>query len=179
MHTSSRIVVGGLFLLAALPGAAHAAGTGTAWSPLAVVAPPARIIIPSIGINTTIEGVGVNEKGEMAVPSGTSNTVGWFKYGAAPGQVGSAVLDAHVFAAFSKLKYVRPGADVYVITSQNQILHFVVNEKKTFALSTLAPQQLFRPTTRPDLNLITCAGSLTPDRLTYDHRLIVYATLVG
>lgn len=179
MHISLRVVVGGLFLLAALPGSAHAAGTGTAWSPRTVVAPPARIIIPSIGINTTIEGVGVNEKGEMAVPSGTTNTVGWFKYGTAPGQVGSAVLDAHVFAAFAKLKYLRPGADVYVITSQNQILHFIVDEKKTFALSELAPEQLFRATKRPDLNLITCAGSLTADHSTYDHRLIVYATLVG
>ena len=146
---------------------------------LSALSSPARLVIPSLGMDAPIEGVGLNAKGQMAVPSGSSNNVGWYKYGTIPGQVGSAVLDAHVFAAFSKLKNVQPGADVYVITADQRTLHFVVGSKKTFALSHLSSNQLFRPTPSRDLNLITCAGSLTADHSTYDHRLIVYTTLVG
>ncbi len=159
--------------------ASASGGTGTAWSPHTVVAQPTWIIIPSIGVNVPIMGVGTNAQGQMAVPSAKSKAVGWYKYGVAPGQVGSAVLDAHVFAAFAQLKHVQPGADVYIVTATNKILHFIVNARKVFALSVLSPEQLFRPSATPDLNLITCAGSLTPDHSTYDHRLIVYATLVG
>ena len=144
-----------------------------------VVTSPSRLVIPSIGMNAVIEGVGINAKGEMAVPSGTTKLVGWYKDGVVPGQAGSAVMDAHVFAAFSKLKYLKPGADVYVITANGSVLHFVVTLAQTFSLSALSPQQLFRPTASADLNLITCAGSLTPDHSTYDHRLVVYTTLVG
>ena len=148
--------------------------------PAATVATPARLIIPSISLNVRIQGVGVNAQGAMAVPSGASKLVGWYKNGVVPGQTGSAVIDAHVFAAFSKLKYLKPGADVYVITTDGTRLHFVVSKAKTFALATLSPQQqLFRSTLSADLNLITCAGSLTSDHSTYDHRLIVYTTLVG
>ena len=159
--------------------ASASGGMGAAWDPGTVTSPPTRLIIPAIGINTNIQGVGVNAKGEMAVPKGSTQAVGWYEYGTIPGNVGSAVIDAHVFAAFSKLKYLQPGADVYVISGSGKTLHFVVKAKQTFALSNMVPQQVFKSTAMPDLNLITCAGSLTADHSTYDHRLVVYTTLVG
>ena len=161
------------------PVAVDAYGIGTAWSPVVKNAVPARLLIPSLGINAVVQGVGVNEKGEMAVPSGATSAVGWYKYGTAPGEIGSAVIDAHVFAAFSSLKNIKPGADVYVITADTKVLHFVVAQKKTYPIASLSSRQLFRKTASSDLNLITCAGSLTQDGSTYDHRLIVYTTLVG
>jgi sortase (surface protein transpeptidase) len=146
----------------------------------ATVATPVRLVIPSIGLNARIKGVGANAKGAMVVPSGASKSVGWYKNGVVPGQTGSAVIDAHVFAAFSKLKYLKSGADVYVTMTDGATLHFVVSDAQTYALAALSSkQQLFRPTQSADLNLITCAGSLTKDRSTYDHRLVVYTTLVS
>lgn len=122
----------------------------------------------------------MNAQGAMAVPSGSSKQVGWYQYGVVPGETGSAVIDAHVFAAFSKLKYLKPGADVYVIMTNGTKLHFVVTTAKKYALGALSSrQQLFRSTQSADLNLITCAGSLTSDRSTYDHRLVVYTTLAN
>ena len=163
----------------ALPIVAQAS-TVTGSMPAATVASPVRLVIPSIHLNARIQGVGVTAQGAMAVPSGASKLVGWYKYGVVPGQTGSAVIDAHVFAAFSKLKYLKPGADVYVIMTDGSTRHFAVSAAKTFALAALSPQQqLFRSTQTADLNLITCAGSLTRDHSTYDHRLVVYTTLVG
>jgi LPXTG-site transpeptidase (sortase) family protein len=121
--------------------------------------------------------VGVNAKGEMAVPNGSTNNVGWYAAGVTPGNTGAAVLDAHVFAAFSSLRNVKVGDSVYVKTSSGQTLRFVVTRTRTSLLSDLTPSMLFEQTDERHLNLITCAGKLTPDHSTYDHRLIVYTTL--
>ena len=139
---------------------------------------PVHLFIPSVGINASIQAVGTTKNGEMDVPSGKSNNVGWYKYGTIPGKTGSAVIDAHVFAAFAALKRVKPGDSIYVAMSDGSQRHFVVSAAKNFPTVGLSPLQLFRPTSTADLNLITCAGSLTPDHSTYDHRLIVYSTLV-
>ena len=68
---------------------------------------PVHIRDVAIGLDASIVGVGLNEKGEMAVPSGESNNVGWYESGTVPGNYGSAVFDAHVFAAFSQLQYAK------------------------------------------------------------------------
>src|SRR4051812_40469377 len=56
---------------------------------------PVRLSLPAIGLSDAIIKVGLNAEGEMAVPSGNSSNVGWYKDGTLPGEVGSAVLDAH------------------------------------------------------------------------------------
>jgi len=140
---------------------------------------PARVIIPSIGLDAPIQNMGLNKKGELDVPSGKTNNVGWWAKGTLPGEVGSAVFDAHVFAAFSALKYLEPGADIYVVARDGEITHFVAQEATTYALSKVPATKLFAQNDQPRLNLITCAGSLTKDRSTYTHRLIVYATLAS
>lgn len=138
---------------------------------------PVRLVIPSINLDTNIIGVGVNAKGEMDVPDGSTANVGWYKDGTVPGAMGSAVLDAHVFAAFQSLSRVKDGADLYVVMRSGKELHFVAQEEQYYALADVPLQTLFNRTDAPRLNLITCAGMLTPDHSTYDHRLIVYTAL--
>ncbi len=140
---------------------------------------PSRLIIPSIALNDTVAKVGVNAKGEMDVPAGNTRDVGWYDAGTMPGTVGSAVIDAHVFAAFSKLKNIKVGSDIYIETDSGQKLHFVVSEMKTYVLADVPADILFNRADTERLNLITCAGKLTDDRSTYDHRLVVYAVLAN
>ncbi|MDR3571664.1 MAG: class F sortase [Candidatus Pacebacteria bacterium] len=137
-----------------------------------------RLVIPGITLNDAIIPVGLTAGGAMAVPSGKSSNVGWYDGGPRPGAVGTAVLDAHVFAAFSKLKNVSVGDSIYV-EENGQSLHFLVTATKLFALSQITSNDLFTPNASGrNLNLITCAGKLTADHSTYDHRLVIYATLV-
>lgn len=138
-----------------------------------------RLVIPSLGLNDTIVPVGLTSGGAMAVPSGKTNDVGWYDGGPQPGQPGSAVLDAHVFAAFAKLNNVQVGDPIYVQNEDGTQLEFKVTAVKEFALSHITSEDLFTPTGDRDLNLITCAGELTPDHSTYDHRLVIYTTLVN
>ncbi len=138
---------------------------------------PVRLRIPSIDMTVPIVPVGLNKKGEMDVPSGNSNNVGWYKYGTVPGHTGSAVLDAHVFAAFEDLRHVPIGADIYVDTEGGERLHFVVQDSRVYKLSELTSQMLFGRNDAKRLNLITCAGTFVKSIDTYDHRLVVYAVL--
>lgn len=143
------------------------------------ISKPARLIIPSIGLDADVLSVGQNDKGEMDVPSGKSDDVGWYKYGTMPGKIGSAVIDAHVYAAFSQLKYLPVGGDVYVVTMDGTKLHFVVADSRVYELSELSSKMLFGRKDAKRLNLITCAGAFVQSMGTYSHRLVVYTTFVG
>lgn len=140
---------------------------------------PVHLSIPSVGIDSPIIGVGTNAKGEMDVPDGDTNNVGWYRHGVKPGGVGTAVFDAHVFAAFEHLAKARVGDDIYVRAADGVQLHFRVTRVATYALTKLAPATLFASSKTRDINLITCAGSFDPVLGTYDHRTIVSATLVS
>ena len=138
---------------------------------------PVRLIIPSIALNAPIQKVGLTKSGDMAVPSGSTNNVGWYKNGTTPGQAGSAVIDAHVFAAFKGLNKLTAGADIYVEMQSGVWLHFTVAAAQTYPLASVPLNTLFNRADAPRLNLITCAGKLTQDHSTYDHRLVIYTTL--
>ncbi len=122
--------------------------------------------------------MGKNEKGEMDVPPGDTSRVGWYRNGTVPGKTGSAVIAAHVFAAFSKLADLAVGSDVYVITEKNERLHFVVRGTEEYALADVSNTHLFNRHDAKRLNLITCAGEFIPSMDTYDRRRIVYTELV-
>lgn len=138
---------------------------------------PAALTIPSIGLFSRIVSVGVNEKGDMDVPSGKTNDVGWYQYGVIPGSHGSAVFAAHVFAAFARLDELRLG-DSIVVTDTDGVPHkFIVTEITDYALADLSPRTLFERNDDVGINLITCSGSYVPSIDTYDRRLVVHATL--
>jgi LPXTG-site transpeptidase (sortase) family protein len=139
---------------------------------------PSRLIIPSIRLDTSVQEVGITSNGEMDVPDGRSKNVGWYRYGTIPGDTGSAVMDAHVYAAFAKLRYVKVGDDIYVVNAKGEKLHFRVTDSRVYALDELPLQQIFNDTDGRHLNFITCARTFIPSLNTYSHRLVVYTELV-
>jgi len=136
---------------------------------------PVELTIPSIGLNSPIVPVGLTAQGAMDVPDGSTNNVGWWEGGTIPGDVGSAVLDAHVFAAFSKLHTVSVGSTIVVRMKSGATHRYVVEETTRYPLADVPRERLFNQKDATRLNLITCAGTLTDDRATYTQRLIVYA----
>lgn len=138
---------------------------------------PTRLMIPSIKLDVPIENVGVSEKGEMGVPDGKTNKVGWYAPGTVPGKRGSAVLAAHVYAAFKKLRYALPGTDIYIVTQDGETLHFIVEESMVYPLADVPRETLFNRSDSARLNLITCAGKYNAKLGTYEKRLIAYARL--
>ncbi len=138
---------------------------------------PVKLSIPSIKFSNPIVNVGTNARGEMDVPSGTTQNVGWYAPGVVPGAPGSAVIGAHVFAAFKNLDRVKPGDEIYVTMDNGEKRRFVVTLAKTYLLSDMSADGLFNRAGGRYLHLITCAGEPTADGSTYTHRRVVYATL--
>jgi sortase (surface protein transpeptidase) len=139
---------------------------------------PVEVTIPSIHLDSPIIDVGVNAKGEMDVPDGNTKNIGWYQDGTIPGNIGSAVFDAHVFAALKDLRYAKVGDDIYVKTKSGKELHFRIEQSTLYKTTEVPVQTLFNHADKARLNFITCAGKLTYDRSTYDHRLVDYAVLV-
>jgi len=55
---------------------------------------PVQLTIPAIGVTTSVGTLGLQADDQVMVPTNTT-TVGWYIDGAAPGQIGSAVILGH------------------------------------------------------------------------------------
>lgn len=144
-------------------------------------APPARLKIPRIGVDAVVEHVGVTADGNMDVPKTWENTA-WYDQGPAPGNPGNAVIDGHLDsytgpAVFARLRELKPGDDLAVVTESGEELHFTVVEVSSFPADAAPIGRLFGPEFTPHLNLITCEGNWDKARKAYDQRLIVFTRL--
>ncbi len=160
---------------------------------LTVIAPSApniplaqgpRLIIPSVKIDAAIENVGVDAKGNMAVP-GRLADVGWYKDSAAPGASGVTVMAGHVDnaltrpAVFYYLHNVKVGDDIYVIGSSGQKIHYVVTNVSEYAALNAPVEHIFHDleNSKPTLRLITCKKISGTGHAAYTQRVVVTAVL--
>ena len=146
---------------------------------------PERLVIPAIGIDALIESVGVRSDGDLATPTRHPwDDVGWDSLGPRPGERGSAVIDGHLDrpggspAIFWRLRDIRVGNDIQVITSSGQTLHFRVSRIASYTPGQAPLQDIFGNLGGTYLNLITCAGDWIPDQHQTTLRLVVYAIFV-
>jgi sortase (surface protein transpeptidase) len=145
---------------------------------------PARLVIPALDIDATVQRTGITARGNMAVPTNYDD-VGWYRYGPPPGALGSAVIAGHVDngagfpAVFSELHHVRPGDTVAILTAEGETIRFVVERVEHFSVEEMPTGEIFAHTDSARLNLITCAGSWDPEREMYTQRLVVYAVQVA
>lgn len=140
---------------------------------------PITLHIPSIKLDAPVEHVSTDDSGEMGVPDGKTENVGWYQNGTSPGERGSAVMDAHVYAAFKNLHRVREGDATIVKMSDGSTRHFRVERTQLYLLEDVPSEELFNRSDAERLNFITCAGNWDARRETYDHRLVVYAVLAN
>ena len=154
-------------------------------SSMAAVSPgdyPDRLTIPRLGVNARVQMAGLSYKGNIGVPSNFTD-VAWYKYGALPGRVGTAIVDGHVDnglgldGVFKHLIDLQAGDDVYVTTKSGIRLHFVVAEIGNYPYQQVPIPRLLAQQTDPELALISCDGSWVEGQRTYDHRLVIYAKL--
>ena len=140
---------------------------------------PARLKIPSLGVNAKVESVGIKDDGAMATPSNFDN-VAWYSLGAKPGAQGSAVFAGHVNNAllksgvFERLSQIKNGDYITVEDSAGKALVYKVSSVEEYQPD--APTDALFATTGPSrLVLITCDGEWVPSARSYDKRLVVIA----
>jgi len=159
--------------------------TSTKPEPTPDVGTPTRLIVPDIGVNASIEDIGVLPNGDLATPTQSPwEDVGWYYPGTRPGEMGSAVIAGHLDrpggypAVFWYLRDLQPGSLVMVVSSHGTTLHFRVTRVVAYPPTQAPLQDIFANTGGRYLNLITCAGDWIPSEHQTTLRLVVYTTEV-
>ncbi|WP_018351430.1 class F sortase [Longispora albida] len=147
---------------------------------------PVRIDIPGIDVRAPVTPTGVDEDGEIEVPPVySSHLTGWYRHGAAPGELGPAVITGHVDsdrvgpAVFFRLGSLQPGALIRVVRKDNQVAEFRVDGVASFEKDEFPAERVYGPLPYAGLRLVTCGGAYDKARKTYLSNVIVFATLAN
>lgn len=144
---------------------------------------PVRLRIPAIGLNASVESLGILANGDLATPTQRPwENVGWYNAGPHPGQQGSAVIDGHLDrpggtpAVFWRLHNLHIDDAVLVITATGKTLQFHITRIALYPSQEAPLQDIFGNAGGRYLNLITCAGDWVPSQHQTTHRLVVYTS---
>ncbi len=183
-----------------IPGPLTAPGLSLLDGPVDV---PLEIRIPSLQVNAPVVGVGITSEQVMDAPKGPIDDpvwqkVFWYRGSGIPGDSGTATFAGHVNdvlgrpAVFARIKELRPGDRIVVHdTRSGRDVLFLVTETKIYSLQQAADPSVLTqvygagpvagsgPQPASDglsrLTLVTCTGDFVAG--SFDHRLVVYATL--
>lgn len=144
---------------------------------------PVRVRIPSIGVDSSLESLGIGADGALTPPVDYDDA-GWFADGVVPGEIGPAIIAGHVDsptgpAVFLQIGELAIGAEVLVDLSTGETLTFDVTGTQQSAKAEFPTSDVYSVVPRPELRLITCAGSFDSSIGHYTDNLIVYAALRG
>lgn len=143
---------------------------------------PAQVIVPRIGVNTSLERLDLNSDGTLQVPEDFQKA-GWWAGGARPGAPGPAVIVGHVDshagpAVFYRLKQLEVSDLVLVKTAGGRVFEFRIARVAQYPKDRFPTGQVYGPTAEPTLRLITCGGRFDPKAKSYEDNLVAFATLV-
>ncbi|WP_432525035.1 class F sortase [Kineococcus sp. SYSU DK006] len=140
---------------------------------------PVRVRLPELGIDAPVDPVGVDAAGAVEVPA-DGDRVGWYRWSALPGEVGSTVLVGHVDTraegpgALFPLARTAPGALVEVVLDDGTTRAYAVVERRSHPKAEL-PAELFSRSGPPGLVLVTCGGDFDPRTRSYADNVVVRA----
>ena len=141
---------------------------------------PVRLVVPARGVDTAVDPVGVGPDGQMALPDDVDR-VGWYRFGPAPGDDGSAVLAGHVddaeqgLGALAPLRDAAAGDDVVVTDAAGTETRWRVVSRELLQKQALPLDRLFAREGPPRLALITCGGPFLPEFGSYRDNVVVVA----
>ncbi|MFE3607895.1 class F sortase [Streptomyces goshikiensis] len=150
-------------------------------------APPARVDMPSIGIQAPVVSRGLDKDGAIDPPPyDRPGTVGWWGGGAQPGTAGTALLVGHVDTAskpavFYGLSSAKPGDSVRVVRADGTVAEFTVEDVQVYEREGFDPHKAYGPRVpgRAELRLVTCGGTYDKAARQYSANVVVSAYLTG
>jgi LPXTG-site transpeptidase (sortase) family protein len=142
-------------------------------------AEPAALTVESLGVSgVAVRPVGVEpDGGAMEIPP--VDEVGWYRFGARPGDPGSTVLAAHVAydgvdGVFRRLDDLGTGDGVTLALSDGSSAAYVVTEVAQYPKSEL-PAAVWAREGDPQLVLITCGGEFDTEARSYADNVVAFA----
>ncbi|MEU6354211.1 class F sortase [Streptomyces sp. NPDC047072] len=148
---------------------------------------PQRVDIPALGVQAPVVPRGLDRKGAPEPPPyDQPGVVGWYAAGVAPGAAGTALLVGHLDtetrpAVFHRLGALVPGERIRVTRADGTIAEFTVDGVRLLTRERFDAHQAYGPhhPGRPELRLITCAGTYDRTSRTYSANVVVSAYLTG
>lgn len=139
------------------------------------VGSPERVVIPAIGVDERLGGVGLMANGDMEMPA--FGDTAWYDEGPRPGASGPAVVVAHVRGpdgadVFADLGDLAVGDTVTTFDSLGSTT-FVVERIEQVGKEALPYDRIWTDSDDVLLRLITCAG--TPGPQGFPDNTVVYA----
>jgi LPXTG-site transpeptidase (sortase) family protein len=140
---------------------------------------PVRLEIPKIKVNAVIDYVGLTAQGAMGIPTRPARAA-WFKFGARPGEIGSAVISGHVnwyngaYSIFANLNKLKTGDKIMIRDDSGAVISFVVRRSVFYAANQDATDIFNANDGLVHLNLITCSGIWDKKAKQYSNRLVVF-----
>jgi len=180
-----------VLLAVVLPGSTSAAPAVTAAEipvPVSVIggsvaetAAPTRVRMPGIDVDSRLVRLGVDDDGALVPPEDFARA-GWFTGGPAPGDTGPAVIAGHVDsyrgpAVFFRLAELGKGDEVLVDRADGTTARFTVTAVDRYPKDEFPTEQVYGPTPRPELRLITCGGEFDSHVRSYRDNVVVSAVL--
>jgi LPXTG-site transpeptidase (sortase) family protein len=147
-------------------------------------ADPKYIRLPTINAEGFMQGVGIDQRGAVAVPNNI-HMAGWFAESMRPGEPGLSIIDGHVDGRqndgiFKNLIKLQEGDEFTVTFGNETVKRFRVKKVSLVEAARSAAALFSRDVAVPSqLNLITCGGTFDQQTKLYDKRVIVVAELVG
>lgn len=143
---------------------------------------PIRVIIPAIGVDSSLIRLGLKTNGGLQVPS-NGFPAGWFTGAPTPGEKGPAVIVGHVRwsgrpGVFARLGRLQPGNKITVTRQDRSAAVFQVVRIKQYPKTTFPSAAVYGDLDHPGLRLITCGGL---DYLSgkFEANLVVFADLTA
>lgn len=147
---------------------------------------PISIAIPSIGVRSRIDALGLESDGTLEVPSGERyDDVGWYRHSPTPGAMGPAVLLGHVdskargASIFHRLGEIQPGARIEVVRADRTIATFEVDRVRTYPKRAFPTATVYGDIDHAGLRLLTCGGVFDDSAGSYVDNVVVFASLVA
>lgn len=163
--------------------AVHADGGGITIADVGspVAAAPVRLRVPSIGVDSALLELGLDDDGVL-VPPAEFAQAGWYTGSPAPGDIGPSVIAGHVDsrsgpAVFFRLGELAAGDDVLVERADGTTARFTVSGTARYRKDEFPTEEVYGPTPGAVLRLITCGGVFDPDRRSYRDNVVVTARL--
>jgi len=113
-----------------------------------------------------------------------AKTVGWYTGAPTPGEVGPAVLAAHVDwkgekGVFYDLHEMQSGEEIVIERTDGSTVRFVVRRVEQHPKDRFPTDQVYGDVDTPQLRLITCGGDFNDEARSYRDNIIVFAELLG
>ncbi len=137
-------------------------------------APPARISIPSAGIQAVVEPVAARN-GVMRVPD--VGRAGWYEAGPRPGETGRSVIIGHLDRSrgpglFARVPSLDPGAVIAVTDRRGDHHRYEVVGTAQVKKDHFPAEQVYGGAAAPVLVLVTCGGPFDEDEGYRDNVLL-------